>query len=305
MIYPELQACTICPRNCGVNRYQDKGYCQAPAELKINLAQLHFGEEPPISGSQGSGTIFFSHCNLRCVFCQNHLISLQGSGHQISEEELLKIFFDLQAQGAHNINLVTPTHYSIPLISVLKKAKEQGLGIPILWNSSAYESVETLKKLDGLVDMYLPDFKYYHPLYSKKYSHAADYPAIALAALKEMVKQTGFLQEDPGGIATKGVLVRLLLLPNALSGTKDSLRLLADEIGTSLPLSLMAQYYPAGEAVHIAELNRGVKPIEYQTVVETAEEIGFENIFAQELSCDDHWTPKFLDIAKQGVEHEN
>lgn len=301
MIYPELQECRICPRNCGVNRYHDIGYCGATAELKISLAQLHFGEEPPISGSRGSGTIFFSHCNLRCVFCQNHRISLSGSGQIISEEELLEEIFNLQDRGAHNINLVTPTHYSTPLIAVLSKAKELGLRIPILWNSSAYECVETLQKLKGLVDMYLPDFKYYHPLYAKKYSHAEDYPAVALKALQEMVAQTGFLQEDSYGVATKGVLVRLLLLPNALSGTKDSLRLLADEFGTKLPLSLMGQYYPAAEAVHIPELNRGVKAKEYQAVVEIAQEIGFEKVFVQELSCDDHWTPDFIDINKRGV----
>jgi putative pyruvate formate lyase activating enzyme len=271
------------------------------AELKINLAQLHYGEEPPISGSRGSGTIFFSHCNLRCVFCQNHVISLRGSGQIISEEQLLKVIFELQKQGAHNINLVTPTHYSRPLISVLKAAKEQGLKIPILWNSSAYEHVETLHNLKGLVDIYLPDFKYYHPLYAKKYSHAEDYPAVALKALKEMVAQTGFLQENAAGIATKGVLVRLLLLPNGLSGTKDILRLLADEFGTKLPLSLMAQYYPAAEAVYIPELNRGVKTNEYQAVVELAQEIGFEKVFGQELSCDDQWTPDFTDTDKRGV----
>ncbi|MCB5251797.1 MAG: radical SAM protein [Candidatus Cloacimonadaceae bacterium] len=301
MIYPQLQECRICPRNCGVNRYQIAGYCGAMAELKINLAQLHYGEEPPISGSRGSGTIFFSHCNLRCVFCQNHVISLRGSGQIISEEQLLKVIFELQKQGAHNINLVTPTHYSRPLISVLKAAKEQGLKIPILWNSSAYEHVETLHNLKGLVDIYLPDFKYYHPLYAKKYSHAEDYPAVALKALKEMVAQTGFLQENAAGIATKGVLVRLLLLPNGLSGTKDILRLLADEFGTKLPLSLMAQYYPAAEAVYIPELNRGVKTNEYQAVVELAQEIGFEKVFGQELSCDDQWTPDFTDTDKRGV----
>lgn len=301
MIYPELLACTICPRTCGADRYRGKGYCEAPAELKINLAQLHFGEEPPISGNRGSGTIFFSHCNLRCVFCQNHLISLKGAGHMITEGELLDLLFDLEAKGAHNINLVTPTHYSIPLISVLSKAKEQGLKIPILWNSSAYESVETLKKLKDLVDIYLPDFKYYHPLYAKKYSHAEDYPKFALAALKEMVEQTGFLQEDADGIATRGAMVRLLLLPNALSGTKDTLRLLADEFGTDLPLSLMAQYYPAAEAVDIPELSRGVTAKEYQAVVETAESLGFEKVFVQELSCDDHWTPDFINLTKLGV----
>lgn len=301
MIYPELLNCTMCPRNCGVNRYQETGFCQAPAELKINVAQLHFGEEPPISGTLGSGTIFFSHCNLRCVFCQNSIISLKGAGHKITEDELLGQIFDLQSEGAHNINLVTPTHYSIPLINVIRTAQERGLKIPILWNSSAYESVETLKKLNGLVDMYLPDFKYYHPLSAKKYSHAEDYPQVAFAALKEMVEQTGFLQKNSAGIATKGVLVRLLVLPNALSGTGEILRLLAGEFGTGLPLSLMAQYYPAGEAVHISELNRGVSIKEYQAVVKVAKELGFKNVFAQQLSSDDHWTPDFIDEDKRGV----
>ncbi len=292
-MYKKLESCKICPRDCAVNRYQERGYCRASADLEINLAQLHFGEEPPISGSRGSGTIFFSHCNLRCVYCQNHQISLMGHGHRVSEEEMVRIMLDLQSRGAHNINLVTPTHYSVQLRSVLQKAKAEGLKIPILWNSSAYEKVETLKSLEGLVDIYLPDYKYHHPVYAGKYSHATDYPQTALQALTEMHRQTGFLSLDSAGIAQRGVLVRLLVLPNNLSGTRSALRDLADHFGSLLPLSLMGQYYPAADAYSYPELSRGINIDEYQIALDTIHDLGFENVFSQELSCDDAWTPRF------------
>jgi putative pyruvate formate lyase activating enzyme len=306
VIYPELRQCAICPRACQQDRYETVGYCNAGAEISINLAQLHHGEEPPISGSRGSGTIFFCHCNLRCVYCQNYMISIGGEGHSISEADLLQLMFELAGQGAQNINLVTPTHYSIQLREVLIQAKAQNLKIPILWNSSAYESVKTLRQLAGLVDIYLPDYKYFHPVYAGKYSQARDYPAVALAALKEMVAQCGFLQTDSEGIATQGVLVRLLVLPNALSGTKATLRMLADEFGTNLPVSLMAQYYPAARAELYPELNRGINQAEYQAVVDTATALGFADVYTQELCCSDAWTPDFHRIeseskAKSGV----
>ncbi len=291
--YPELVECRICPRNCGVNRYLERGFCKAPASLAVNLSQLHFGEEPPISGTGGSGTIFFSFCNLQCVYCQNYSISCEGYGKLITEQELIDIMMDLQERGAHNINLVTPTHYSPVLQRVLAAAKTQELKLPILWNSSAYEHPHTLQSLQGLVDIYLPDLKYYHGIYAKKYSHAADYPALAFSAIKEMYRQVGFLQTDELGIARKGLLLRLLVLPNGLSGTCDTLRKILDEFGPELPLSLMAQYYPAGTALSIQELSRGISATEYQKVLDTASELGFTRIYAQELSCNDEWTPRF------------
>jgi len=200
---------------------------------------------------------------------------------------------DLQKQGAHNINLVTPTHYTPQLRVIIASARAQGLKIPLLWNSSAYEKVETLKSLNSLVDIYLPDLKYSHGVYAKKYSHAVDYPAVALDAIKEMYSQVGPLSVDADGIAQKGVLVRLLVLPQGLSGTENNLRRLADEIGPDVPVSLMGQYYPAGEAGKYPELGRGVSDDEYQKVLDTANELGFSNVYVQEISSNDFWTPKF------------
>lgn len=297
----EFHSCAMCPRECQIDRTRAKGYCQAGTELCINLAQLHFGEEPPISGTRGSGTIFFSHCNLRCVFCQNYKISLQGQGRSISTNELLSLFYTLQQQGAHNINLVTPTHYSMILREIIAQAKADRLTIPVLWNSSGYEKVSSLQQMKGLIDIYLPDFKYYHPVYAKKYSGAGDYPVVALNALREMVSQCGFLQLDAEGIAQKGVLVRLLVLPHALAGTQNSLRLLADEFGPDLPLSLMAQYYPAGRAKEYPELNRGITTAEYQAVLDVAQALGFTHIYTQELSSDDSWTPDFVTYESQSI----
>lgn len=289
----ELRDCQICPRHCGIDRYTQRGFCGAGAELKLNLVQLHRGEEPPLSGSQGSGTIFFSHCNLKCVFCQNYSISCEGFGRSVSEAELLQMMLDLQDQGAHNINLVTPTHYSIQLISAIKTAKAANLHIPIIWNSSAYENVETLAQLETLVDIYLPDYKYYHGIYAQKYSQAKDYPSVAFKALQEMYRQVGPLQLDSSGLAHKGMLLRLLVLPNALAGTCFSLRKIADTLGSELPISLMAQYYPASLASSYPELNRGITKLEYQKVLDSARELGFSCIYAQELSCNDEWTPRF------------
>ncbi|MDD2228448.1 MAG: hypothetical protein PHY48_03445 [Candidatus Cloacimonetes bacterium] len=293
MQYPQLVSCHICPRNCGINRYAETGFCGAGSGLKINLASLHHGEEPPISGSKGSGTIFFSHCNLRCVFCQNYSISSDGWGYESSALELAKMMLRLQEQQAHNINLVTPTHYSPQVIDAIKIAKDIGLTIPIVWNSSAYESLDTLESLAGLVDIYLPDLKYAYGVHAAKYSAAADYPRIALAAIKAMYAQSGNLQLDDSGIAKRGTIVRLLVMPNGLSGAQKSLLRLADEIGTEISISLMGQYYPAGKASEYNELNRGITMQEYQSVVDTAQELGFSNIFIQELSCSDIWTPKF------------
>ena len=206
---------------------------------------------------------------------------------------MIQIMLDLQEQGAHNINLVTPTHYTPQLRVIIASARAQGLKIPLLWNSSAYEKVETLKSLNQLVDIYLPDLKYSHGVYAKKYSRAADYPEVALEAIREMYSQVGPLSVDAGGIAQKGVLVRLLVLPMGLSGTENNLRRLADEIGTEVPVSLMGQYYPAGDAGQHSELGRGISRDEYQKVLDTANELGFSNVYVQEISSNDFWTPKF------------
>ena len=291
--YPQLINCQVCPQNCGVNRYETTGFCKAGFNLKINLAQLHHGEEPVFSGSNGSGTIFFSYCNLRCVFCQNYSISHLGWGTYYNEEDCAQIMLKLQAAGAHNINLVSPTQYTPQLVKTITIARENGLSIPVLWNSNGYENVFTLQSLAGLVDIYLPDFKYAHSFYSKKYSSAKDYPEIAIRALEEMFRQVGHLQLDSEGIAKKGILVRHLVLPNHLSGTKKVLYILYEHFGTELALSLMAQYYPTGKANEFPELNRSLKKEEYEEAVETAEALGFKNLYLQKIYSSPEWTPDF------------
>jgi putative pyruvate formate lyase activating enzyme len=291
--YPELTSCQICPRKCGIDRNIKSGYCQASDKLKINLAQLHFGEEPVISGKQGSGTIFFSHCNLRCVYCQNHTISWLGWGNEVSEDDFMSIMFALQEQGAHNINLVTPSHYSLQLVDILHKVKHMGLTIPIVWNSNAYESVETLKQLEGLVDIYLPDLKYASAESGALYSDAMDYPEVARLALLEMKRQVGLLDYDADGIAKKGMIVRMLALPNGIAGIEDNLRFIKKELGKDTFISLLAQYYPNWKATDIVKLNRGITQNEYDQVLLTMDTLGLDNGFKQEISCSSEWTPEF------------
>ena len=244
----------------------------------------------------GSGTIFFSHCNLRCVFCQNYEISHLGWGKPYTPDEVLAMIFDLQAAGALNINLVSPTQYTPQLIPILKDAKAGGLRVPVVWNSNAYEKVGAIQALEGLVDIWLPDFKYAHGIYAAKYSGAKDYPAVALAAVGEMWRQYGALKLDERGIARQGVIIRHLVLPNRLSGSEDVLRKIASGIGTSVTLSIMAQYYPKGGAARYPELMQKIRPQDYERVLETASELGFEHVFAQELVPTPDWTPEFRDL---------
>ncbi len=291
--YPELEKCGVCPQNCGVDRYRETGFCGADHRLKINLAHLHHGEEPVLSGSGGSGTIFFSHCNLRCVFCQNHRISHQGWGTYYTEDECAGLMLDLQAAGAHNVNLVSPTHFTPQLAQTIRIAKKRGLKIPVVWNSNAYEQVSSLQSLAGLVDIYLPDFKYADPGCGEKYSQAPRYPELALMAIREMYRQAGGLQVDAGGIAEKGGLIRHLVLPNRISGTIEALGILRENFGPAVDISLMAQYYPAAEASRFAELDRGITSGEYQETLDQAEKLGLENVFIQELEQSPGWTPEF------------
>jgi putative pyruvate formate lyase activating enzyme len=298
MHYPQLANCNICPRYCGIDRYSTTGFCGAGSRLKINLAALHHGEEPPISGSRGSGTIFFSWCNLHCVFCQNHRISNDGWGNELSETELSDIMLRLADEGAHNINLVTPTHFSPLIATAIQTAKYRGLCIPIVWNSSAYECEATLESMNGLIDIYLPDYKYAHGIYAKKYSAAPDYPEVAMKAIETMYAQCGDIKLDSNGIAKRGTIVRLLVLPNGLSGTKAALIKLAERLGTDVSISLMAQYYPTANAEQYLELSRGISEQEYMQAVDTALELGFANLYTQELSCSDMWTPTFQSEGK-------
>ncbi|MBM4404412.1 MAG: radical SAM protein [Candidatus Cloacimonetes bacterium] len=290
----ELTNCRICPCDCGVNRYTGRlGRCGAGSRIQVNLHQVHHGEEPVLSGCQGSGTIFFSHCNLLCHFCQNYSISHQGWGREASIDELIDMMIDLERQGAHNINFVTPTHYTPLIREAIIKAKDKGSKIPIVWNSNAYEKVETLQTLSGLVDIYLPDLKFMRENAALLCTGRSDYPDIAGAAIKEMFRQAGYLHVDKDGIAEKGVLIRLLVLPHDLSGTGAALEWIARELGSDTAISLMAQYYPAGQAMQQHELNRGITPREYQDAIRCLEYWGFENGFVQELSCSSQWTPDF------------
>lgn len=243
----------------------------------------HHGEEPPISGSRGSGTIFFSNCNLACAYCQNWPISQLGQGREVSFEELAGMMLELQERGCHNINLVTPSHMVAQAIISLELAAGRGLRIPLVYNSSGYDSMESLRLMDGLVDIYLPDIRYLDATASKKYSDAPDYPQVAREALKEMWRQVGPLRLDETGVARRGMLVRHLVLPNGLSQSLECLEFLAKEISPQVYLSLMAQYFPAHKAPGMPELARGVTAEEYQEAVDRAEELGFENGWFQEL----------------------
>lgn len=287
-----LKNCVICPRKCAVNRYERMGFCKSSDKIKINTYQLHHWEEPVISGTQGSGTIFFSHCNLQCVFCQNYKISFSGYGKEFSNEEACAIMLDLQNRNAHNINLVSPTHYTPQLAETLVMAKASGLKIPVVWNTNGYEEVESLKLLEGLVDIYMPDFKYLNSGISRKYSDAADYPAKAKAAIKEMARQVGHLKVD-NGLAWKGLLIRILVMPNDLNNTTDTLIWIAENLGIKTYISLMGQYYPTNMTAKYVEINRAITLEEYGIARNQLEILGFENGFLQGVGSSSEYTPDF------------
>lgn len=280
--------CSICPRHCNVDRSVNLGFCQSPDNFRVARAALHFWEEPCISGKEGSGTVFFSGCNLKCVFCQNNEISAENKGVEISDDKLISIFENLISQGANNINLVNPTHYAKRLAKVLGRWKSP---VPIVYNSSGYEEVETLKMLDGLIDIYLPDLKYIRAEKAMRYSKAADYFEKASAALLEMRRQV----EDKfdGNIMKSGMIIRHLILPQ---NTNSSIAVL-DFIKLNFPntfVSLMAQYTPCGNLSEFPEINRKITKREYEKVVNYALDNSFDKLFIQELSsADKSFIPKF------------
>lgn len=280
--------CSICPRHCNVDRSVNLGFCQSPDNFRVARAALHFWEEPCISGKEGSGTVFFSGCNLKCVFCQNNEISAENKGVEISDDKLISIFENLISQGANNINLVNPTHYAKRLAKVLSRWKSP---VPIVYNSSGYEEVETLKALDGLIDIYLPDLKYIRAEKAMRYSKAADYFEKASAALFEMRRQV----EDKfdGDIMKSGMIIRHLILPQ---NTNSSIAVL-DFIKSNFPntfVSLMAQYTPCGDLSEFPEINRKITKREYEKVVNYAFDNSFDKLFIQELSsADKSFIPKF------------
>ena len=281
-----MDACTLCPRMCGVNRAAgEKGYCGMDATIRAARAALHMWEEPCISGKEGSGTVFFTGCTLRCVFCQNHEIAGSKVGKVISEERLAEIFLELQGKGANNINLVTPGHFVPQIVKALDQARKEGLTLPVVYNTSSYETVDTIKMLEGYVDIYLPDFKYMSPVLSKKYSHAPDYAEVAKAAIAEMVRQTGkavFVNGDEDNLILSGTIVRHLTLPGCMADSMQILKYLHETYGDMIYISIMNQFTPLSNLEKYPELNRRITDEEYETLVDYAIEIGIENGFIQE-----------------------
>lgn len=273
--------CKLCPRECGVNRNTNTGFCKANNKLKIARAALHFFEEPPISGDVGSGTIFFSNCNLGCVFCQNYEISSENIGKEITVEKFSDICIDLQNKGALNINLVTPTHY-VPLIKEgLILAKEKGLSIPIVYNTSGYEKVSTLKLLDGIVDIYLPDFKYYDDCLAVKYSNCRDYFKYVTLAIEEMYRQVGSPVFDNNGIIKKGVIVRHLMVPSCYDDSVKIIDYLYNKYKDNIFISIMNQYTPVRK-LEFEELNRTLPSTDYYKIIDYAYDLGIRNCFVQD-----------------------
>lgn len=278
-----MEECTICPRNCGVDRTKGKkGYCRETDKLVVARASLHMWEEPCISGTNGSGTVFFSGCTLGCVYCQNYSISKGKSGKEITVERLAEIFLELQSKGAHNINLVTPTHFVPQIIDALDTSRNKGLHIPIVYNSSGYEKVETIKMLDGHISIYLPDLKYMDKSIAKKYSNCEDYFKHASKAIEEMVKQTGEIKFDENGMAVKGVIVRHMTLPGYLEDSKNIIRYLHETFEDKIYMSIMNQYTPVPNVTKYPEINRKIRNDEYDELVDYAVSIGVENGFIQE-----------------------
>lgn len=289
--------CTLCPRNCGVDRIKGvKGYCGADNNMRITRAELHFWEEPCISGKAGSGTVFFSGCNMKCVFCQNYKISTKNVGITVTPRELADKFLYLQNKGANNINLVTPTHYVPEIIKALDIAKKKGLNIPVIYNCGGYESVETIKLLNGYVDIYMPDIKYFSDKYAVKYSTAPNYFKVAQKALKEMVSQVGTPVFNKSGIMKRGVIVRHLMLPGLIFDTKKIIDYLYDTYKDDIYISIMSQYTPLPNVKDIPELNRRIDKKYYETMVDYCIKKGIENAFIQDgESANESFIPEFFD----------
>ena len=279
-----LEKCTLCPKNCGVNRKNGEiGFCGAGNKVKIARCDLHFWEEPCISGENGSGTVFFSHCNLRCVYCQNYKISHMGVGKTVSTEELAKAFLNLQEKGANNINLVTPTHYVPQIIDAVTLARKNGLTLPILYNSSGYENVETIKMLHGIVDIYLPDLKYFDDKYAERYSGIKNYFDIASRAISEMFESVGKCVFDGNGIIKKGVIVRHMMLPHLMFDSKKVIDYLFKTYGDDIFISIMNQYTPIHENLkNFPELNQKISKEYYDTLIDYAVDIGIKNTYIQD-----------------------
>ena len=278
-----LNCCTLCPRECKVNRNKGEiGLCGMDYKIKVARIAPHYFEEPPISGDKGSGAIFFSGCNLKCIFCQNYNISTNNFGKEISVNSLASKMVKLQKDGVHNINLVTPTHFIPQIKDSIKQAKKMGLSIPIVYNTSSYEKKESLKMLDGLIHIYLPDLKYYDDMLAIRYSKAPNYFNTAIDAIEEMYRQVGPVQLDSNGIMKKGIIVRHLLLPGHIEDSKKILEYLHLIYGDNIFISIMNQYTPLEQVKNIEELNRTVTDDEYNELIDYAVELGINNAFVQD-----------------------
>ena len=281
--YARLMSCDLCPHDCRVNRQAgETGVCRSGALPRVASANVHRGEEPPISGTRGSGTIFFSNCNLRCRFCQNFPISQLGNGEDISIRELAARMLKLQRQRAHNLNLVTPSHFLPQFLAALYVAIREGFRLPIVWNSNGYERVDALELLDGVVDIYLPDMKYEAEEPAVNFSSAPGYRELNRAAVREMLRQVGHLQLDGDAIAQRGLIIRHLVLPEGHAGSRETLRWIGENLGRETHISLMKQFFPAHEAERIPGIHRKITDEEYEAAVEALEEAELENGWVQD-----------------------
>ena len=292
-----LAPCQLCPRECGVNRLGgEQGFCETGRLSRLARTCVHKGEEPPLAGGSGSGTVFFAGCNLRCRFCQNHQIS-QPVGEEypeVSPERLARSLLELQKQGVHNLNFVSPSHVIPQMAEAIWLAGTQGLSLPVVFNSNGYESHSILRMLEGFVDIYLPDLKYATAETSAELSGAANYSPAALASIEEMYRQVGPLQTDDEGVARSGLMVRHLVLPGRIDESLSVLRDLVARLGKEVTVSIMSQYYPAHRARECRGLDRTVTQEEYETVVDTALSLGLENLWVQEATSPEHYRPDFL-----------
>jgi putative pyruvate formate lyase activating enzyme len=284
--YAIFERCQLCPRRCGVNRLKgEKGFCQAPARAVIYSAHPHFGEEEPITGEHGSGTIFISNCNLRCVFCQNWPIAHEGQGREVSDEEFAGMMLGLQKIRCHNINIVTPTHVMPNILGAIQIACRKGLRIPLFYNTSGYERVEILKILDGIVDIYKPDMKYSDGALAEKYSSGArDYPEVARKAILEMHRQVGVLKSDENGFALQGLLIRHLVMPNRIAGTEELVKWVSENLPRNTYVNIMAQYRVEYKAYEYPELARGITVQEFLEAIDWAQEYGLINLDSRSLA---------------------
>lgn len=289
-----LKKCNLCPRNCNINRNNSFGFCKASNKIKVARCALHYYEEPSISGKEGSGAVFFSNCNLKCCFCQNFSISTKEKGIEISIDRLSDIFLELQEKGANNINLVSPTIYIIQIKEAIIKAKNNGLTIPIVYNSGGYEKIESLKLLEGLIDIYMPDFKYFSNVSATKYSKCKDYVENAKLAINEMYRQVGKNKFTKNNIMTKGLIVRHLIMPGLNNESKQILNYLYNKYHNNIYISIMNQYTPLENVENYPEINRKITKEEYDDIINYAIELGIENAYVQDDGTQsDSFIPEF------------